>query len=172
MHRPWLHKIELLRRAVEDHGEIIYCDWDIVCLVNDLPGAFAQLEGRDYTLTAFWYKRLRRENRKTFRSRRISTSGNWIHCRGPEWLDRMLAIMRPDKEKWSWHDEFVMNHLVDSNHDGWPGEKIWLQKYESPIMCQLDCRSPWLIQSRKDGITIRKTPVPFAWTRLFAYGSK
>jgi len=172
MHRPWLHKIELLRRAVEDHGEIIYCDWDIVCRVTDVPAAFGRLEGRPYNLTAFWYRRPREISRKTFRGRRISVSGNWIHCRGPEWLDRMLAIMRPDKEVWSWHDEFTMNHLIDQDHNGWPGEKLWLKKYESPIMCQLDCRSPWGVKKRKGDVTTRKTPVRFTWTRQFAYGKE
>jgi len=167
MKRPWHYKWELLQRAIEDHGEVIYCDWDVRSLVWDVNEAFSMLEGRSLTLSAFKYEiRTHAPDRLTQSARKMVASGNWIHLRGSEFADRVLA-----KIDWNysnlWHDEVVMGYLLDEEHDGWMGEAVWLQQYESPIMVQRGRKVPWEFVRNDGQKIIRDTPVPFHWIRLF-----
>ncbi len=168
--RPWRYKHELLRCAIRDYGPVIYCDWDVQCLVKDVPAAFATLERDGFKLSAFRYKR--REHHAPKRegyAKQIVASGSWIYTRDDWLIGQILSAMRQTDNPRHWHDEWVMSDLVDSWHGGWPGESVWLEKYESPIMVQQHQHSPWPLLSHnkvKNEMT-RVTPVPFTWTVLF-----
>lgn len=167
MRRPWHYKFELIKRAIEDHGEVIYCDWDVACLAKDIPSAFELLGDKDVHLSAYMYKKVRHQFRAAGVAQHLACTGNWLHFRGTEFVDRVLDCMRSERFPWFWHDEMTMGYMIDEDHGGWPGEDVWLQKYESPIMVQRHRRSPWPLVSDDGTTVIRKTPVPFVWTRLF-----
>ncbi len=170
--RPWHYKWQLLRQAIVDHGEVIYCDWDVTCLVGDIGLAFGLLESRDTHLSAYMYKRVRHPFREGYKAQRFACVGNWLHFRGTEFIDRMLSRMGSPGLPWSWHDEFTMGYMIDEDHGSWPGEEVWLNQYESPIMCQRNRRSPWTLVSDDGNVVRRKTPVPFEWHRLFCQYSR
>jgi len=175
--QPWRYKLELLRTAVEDHREIIYCDWDVWCRVKPHE-AFRLLKGRQLTFSIYSYKRRRRLwERKPDVSdgldrNRLCVSGNWMHMVGPEWLDKVLEAMPevPGEDTAEWHDEWAMTRLLSRELGGWPGEEAWLRRYESPIMCQKHNRSPWPWTTITDKYVERATNVPFRWYRSFEQG--
>ena len=167
--RPWHYKHELLLKAVEDHGEIFYCDWDVTCLANSVDQALEYMEGRDLALSAVRYFKKRYMYREEH-SPRFGVSGNWMFARGPEWFNRVLETMKKD-EIWAWHDEYVMTRLIDQDYENnWIGEDNWLRKWESPIMIQKSSWEPWLRVKEKctDFEIVRNTPIPFTWYKLFS----
>ena len=167
MKRPWHYKWELLQRAVEEHGEIIYCDWDVRSLTEDADEAFSLLAGRNLTLSAYRYLvKSHAPDRATQAARKIVASGNWIHLRGMEFVDRVLAEMDWNHPK-LWHDEVAIGSLLDKEYGGWMGDTTWLQQYESPIMVQRSKRVPWEFVRNDGQKIIRDTPVPFHWIKLF-----
>jgi hypothetical protein len=156
---------------MQDHGEVIYCDWDIFCLEPDVPSVFARLEGRplDYTLSMNCYMRPQRTPwRKDKETWRYCVGGFWIHLRTPEFAERVLKAMDPDPAGMGWHDELVMSKMIDDQHGGdWPGLDAWLQNYESPIMVCPHKRQPWATVSDDGQFVKRDTPIPFQWERVF-----
>jgi hypothetical protein len=170
--RPWHYKFQMLRQAVQDHGSIIYCDWDVLCLVENISEAFLALQERELALSAYMYKRLRYPQREGYIPQRFTTSGNWLYFSNLQFIDRVLEEMSAG-HPWSWHDELTMGRLVDAQHGGWPGEEVWLRQYESPIMCQRKSRSPWPLLSDDAKTVIKQTPIPFTWKRMFTqYGRR
>ena len=173
---PWHYKHELMQWAVRDHGPVIYCDWDVHVICNDPSEPLGILEGRQFALTAMGYRR-----RHSFalsrngRARHINVSGAIIYTRD-EWLpNAVLEKMRKMEHPWHWHDELVMNDIIDEIHGGWPGEDEWLRRYENPIVGLGDRRSPWG-KSRGDCIAgekfvrvRRETPVPFEWLKMIRH---
>lgn len=170
---PWHYKLELIRRALEHHDEIVYCDWDVDCFATSLSEVFHLLTKRDFTLSAYLYRKPRHPKRETNKEKRIGVSGNWIHLRGFDFLDEVVEEMkRTDTGLGNWHDEIAMGNLLDRKYGGWMGEETWLKKYESPIMVQQSHRCPWPAVA-DDGRTVaKKTPIPFTWTRLFTQLSR
>jgi len=165
---PWRYKFELLKQALKDHGEVVYCDWDVGFRRQDIGYVAAKLEGRDRTFCLFHYKTARHPNRREWRARRLGVTGRWLHFRGTEFADLVLARMLGPETEWSWHDELVMGRLLDEEHGRWMGDAEWLQKFESPIMSLPDCWSPWKRASDDGRFVTRETPVPFTWERVFA----
>lgn len=164
--RPWRNKFELLAKALKDHGEVIYCDWDVGYRRQDLGYVESKLAGRKTTLAAFRYSRPRHPERK--RGSHFGVTGAWIHMRGLRFVRTVLDSMVTDDEEWAWHDELAMGHVLDRQNDGWVGEERWLREYESPLFVVPECWSPWK-RLTDDGFTVtRKTPVPFVWERVFA----
>ena len=170
--RPWHYKFELIRRAVKDHGEVVYCDWDVACLVKDVDAAFASFKGRDLSLSIYAYWRARHPMRGDSRAARMCVTGNWLHVKGIAFVDAVLARMRDGDEWWAWHDELTMGNLIDEMNGGWPGDIEWLRKYESPIMVQRRNRSPWPVTSDDGQYVTKATPIPFRWERLFTQWGK
>lgn len=165
--RPWIYKHKLIQQAIKDHGQVIYCDWDVTCRVEDVPAAFAMVEHSRFMLSAFRYLRGNHHcpERKGF-ARQIAVSGSWIYMRD-DWLTVKTIERLQGTGPRSWHDEWVLSDMVDEWHNGWPGEKVWLEQYESPIMVQQNIRSPWPFTSYRRGIVTRDTIIPFTWTSLF-----
>lgn len=168
--RPWRYKHELIKCAVRDHGPVIYCDWDVDCMVKDVPAAFAQVEQSRFRLSAFRYKKgvHHQPNREGY-ARQIATSGSWIYTSDAWFIDQVLAAMANEDDPRRWHDEWVMGDLIDKWNGGWPGESFWLQHYESPIMVQHRGHNPWplVCYDEETGTVVRKTPIPFVWNMLF-----
>jgi len=170
-YRPWHYKWELILRAMQDHGEIIYCDWDIFCMEKDVSKIFSKLENRklDYTLTLNCYMRPQQTVWRTDRTTwRFCVGGYWIHLRTNEFAQRVMDRLNPDPKGMDWHDEIVMSKLIDGQHGGeWPGHSIWLENYESPLMVNSYKRCPWATLSDDGYFVTRNTPVPFQWERIF-----
>jgi len=164
--RPWHYKHELLLKAIEDHGEIFYCDWDVSCYVKDIEQALSHIEGRDLVLSATRYYRKRFMYRGGDNSLRFGVSGNWLFTRNSKWCERVLKVMK-GKEPWAWHDEYVMTRIIDEDNGGWAGEANWLLNWESPIMIQKSTYAPWEIISETEFEIKRASPVPFTWYKLF-----
>jgi hypothetical protein len=91
----WRHKLEVLRQAVADHGEIVWLDWDVV-LTRPLPGDFwgTLSAGPSFRATLVQYRR------HVCRWRKSDQGGYqplaaWIYCRDPGLIDDALG----------WHDD-------------------------------------------------------------------
>ena len=169
-YRPWHLKWQIIERAVADHGEVIYCNWDVFCMESDVARIFDRLAERplDFTLSLNCYSRPQRLPWRDRADRYYCAGGYWIHTRS-DWLPRqMLRRMSADPAGMLWHDELVLSALIDELHDGrWPGLTTWLERYESPIMVPPLKRSPWPITVNALGYVERKTPIPFRWERIF-----
>lgn len=170
-YRPWHYKWQLILRAMQDHSEIIYCDWDVFCMEPDLAKVFGKLQGRplDFTLTMNCYMRPQRTPwRQDHSTWRFCVGGFWAHLRTPQFAEDVLKNMNPDPAGMLWHDELVMSRMIDDRHGGdWPGLEVWLQNYESPIMVSQHKRQPYATVF-DDGVFVRRnTPVPFQWERIF-----
>ncbi|MCK9570128.1 hypothetical protein M0R72_14385 [Candidatus Pacearchaeota archaeon] len=169
---PWHYKLQLIRQAIADHGEVIYCDWDVDCVVSDSQKAFDALQGRELYLSAYFYKKVRHPYRLLASDKRIGISGNWMHFRDVDFLDAVMREMSHSKRGLSrWHDEIAMGVVLDREYKGWMGCEEWLRKYESPIMCQQSCRCPWRPISDDGFVVTKDTPTPFVWHRMFAQWS-
>jgi hypothetical protein len=168
--RPWHYKLELIKAALRDHGNVLYCDWDVTAKLEREAEALDLLEDVDLALTAYSYARRRDaffDLPRTGRARRINVTGACMYLNGTEFVDRILKYM---KEKNAWHDEVAMNNVIDAEHGGWPGEREWLRTYENPAFVVPDHRSPWGRAGRtgRNGASVlRRTPVPFVWYDLF-----
>lgn len=167
--RPWHYKIQMIRQAMLDHGEIVYCDWDVRYVRQDWSYVLSKLVGRDKTFVAYGYKRPRPGHRKDDASRRIAVSGRWYHFKGVSFVEAVLSrMLEKDDDLLYWHDEIVIGDMLDQLDGGWVGESEWLQRYESPITVVPPKRSPWGVTVTDDGYAItRNTPVPFTWERVF-----
>lgn len=171
---PWHYKHELILAAFRDHNRVIYCDWDVSINLKDESEALPLLENRPLALTAFMYRR-----RRPFLIPRsgvachINVSGSWIYQAGPSFSQQVLMRMNDGAIGYSWHDEMVMNDVVDSWYNGWMGEEVWLNTYESPVVVLGNRRSPWAFNwSQCDSsynIVTRETPVPFSWHSMFTH---
>ena len=163
---PWHNKPKLLLKALEDHGEIIYCDWDVDINIDDPQEAFDALGDRKMTFSISYYSHAQYRDRPTEYERRSMPSGCWIHAKGSEFiqavLDRLLA-----GEFDSWHDEYAMRAEIELRHGGWPDEVTWLREFESPIMGQRAKKTPWEFVSFDGTVMKRKTPIPFEWNCMF-----
>ena len=174
--RPWRYKIELIREAMKDHDRIIYCDWDVEVRV-DAKDAFEMLEGRELVLSLVAYARPRKLWGRTVRNpeeavwhpNRCCVSGNWMHIVGPDWPNQVLEEMDegPAGKTVGWHDEYAMTKLLAQRHGGWPGEKYWLEHYESPLIVQKPFRCCWGMKVQNDEYVERETIVPFRWLYKF-----
>jgi hypothetical protein len=169
-YRPWHYKWQLILRAMQDHGEIIYCDWDVFCMEPDIARVFSLLQDRplDYTLALNCYMRPQRlPKRPDSNTRRFCVGGFWVHLRTSQFAEQVLERMSPDPAGMGWHDELVMSEMIDEFHGGWPGLEVWLQQYESPIMVSSSKRYPWNVVSDDGLYVMRETPIPFQWERVF-----
>jgi len=165
--RPWHYKLWLQKIALEEHGKIMYCDWDVKCLVNYVGAPFSMMGDRDISLSAYMYKRPRFPDRKNKRAKRFCPSGNWMYMTDSKFIDEILLRMNQGN-RWDWHDELVMGRYLDELHGGWMGEEEWLRQYESPVMCQRSNRNPWKTAVNREGLLASVgAPVPFTWTRFF-----
>ncbi len=178
---PWIHKHELVRAAVRDHGEVIYCDWDVGLHVEP-SAAFDHLhgllDGRKFLLSLFCYRRPRglwhpveqRPGEVCKHPKHLCVTGNWMYCDGPSWPLEVLPGFGEggDTAVPAWHDEFVMTKLINERHGGWPGEEVWLRTYESPVMVQRRGRVPWVRKRFSTDVVECKTCIPFRWRRMFA----
>ncbi len=165
---PWHYKLELIRKALEDFGEVVYCDWDVDCNATNLEEVFDPLADRDFTLSAYLYRQVRHSSRTTTREKKTGVSGNWMHMRGFDFLDEVVEEMNQTKSALgNWHDEIAMGDLLDKKYGGWMGDETWLKEYESPIMVQQYHRCPWPAVSDDKRTVTKETPIPFTWTRLF-----
>jgi hypothetical protein len=169
IYRPWQNKYTLIGKAIEDHGEIVYSDFDVNCHAKSTEEVFSHLQNRTISLSAFMYHQVRLPYRINRWAKRWVASGNWLHIKGPDWPKKILHEMETQDPVWAWHDEFVISRMIDRDYDVWVGEEEWLKKYESPIMVQGDSRSPWaripdLCTSQK---IVRQTTIPFQWIPLF-----
>lgn len=164
--RPWHYKLLLLKVALKYHNKIIYCDWDVRCLSEYVGVPFTFMDGREIALSAYMYKRPRFPDRATRRDKRFSPSGNWMYMTNSNFIEAILARMNKGNP-WDWHDELVMGRYLDELHGGWMGEKTWLERYESPVMCQRENRTPWKLAYHHGNTIHRETPTPFLWWRYF-----
>lgn len=170
-YHPWHYKWNLIARAMADHGEVIYCDWDVFCLEADVPAIFARLERfPEFALALNYYGRPQRlPKRPDPHDRRYCVGGFWLYLRTARLLTDVLARMDPDPAGMKWHDELVMSEMIDEWHGGWPGERVWLERYESPIMCAPIKRYPWPVVEYGPQYVTRQTPIPFRWERVFIH---
>jgi hypothetical protein len=167
--RPWYYKIEMIRQAMLDHSEIVYCDWDVCYVKQDWPYVLSRLAGRDSTFVAYGYKRSRPGKSSKSADGRIAVSGRWYHFNRIDFVETVLArMLSKDASILYWHDEIVVREILDQLNGGWMGDSKWLQYYESPITVVPPKRSPWGLSLTDDesGIT-RDTPIPFTWERVF-----
>lgn len=164
--RPWHYKFELIQEALQDHGKIVYCDWDVGYEHRDWNCVETSLADRESAFTAYWYKKSRHPSRKTRRDQRIAVSGSWLYFTNTTFVDEVLKAMN-GPEEWAWHDEFTMGNLLDRKHGGWMGDVCWLENYESPIMVVTGYRSPWLLKVDDGYKVTRDTPINFEWKRIF-----
>jgi len=168
--RPWTHKIHLLQRALDDHGQLIYADWDVFFKPSRpefVQAMFDELPKHDFLLSFFTYWRaIYRERPRTpdsTRMQRSGASGNWMYLRGREFIDEVDRRMDEN----NWHDEWVMSRLIDEMEGGFCTEERWLERYESPYMKQKNKRRPWHNQMTRGGVVTADTPVPFEWYPVF-----
>jgi hypothetical protein len=163
---PWHYKFQMLKKAVEDHGEVVYCDWDVLYVKRDWGLVQKHLENRTLTLNAYLYRRPRHRNRTDLLFQKVSVTGSWMHHANTEFIDIVLNRMSQPGDR-NWHDEFVMGDILDEQYNGWMGEEVWLSKYETPIRVLEKTRSPW-VKKTDDGFTVtRQTPIDFTWYRIF-----
>ncbi len=128
---------------------------------------FELMGGKTISLSAYMYKRPRFPDRKNKQAKRFSPSGNWMYMTNADFIDNILARMNQG-DSWDWHDELVMGRYLDELYGGWMGEDKWLKRYESPVMCQRNNRSPWSLEGSQGKLIQRKTPIPFMWWRFFS----
>ena len=161
---------------MKDHDRIIYCDWDVEIRISK-EKAFRMLKDRGLMLSLVSYARPRKLWGRTIRSseesihhpNRCCVSGNWMHIVGPDWPNQVLEEMEegPVDKTAGWHDEYAMTKLLARRHDGWPGEKYWLENYESPLIVQKPFRACWKKKVMDDEFVERNTVGPFRWLYKF-----
>lgn len=165
--RPWRYKLELVRCALLDHGEVVYADWDVRCLLSSVRQAADLLEGSTH-FSLFKYKR-RQQVQLSATRKGLTVSGRWMHLKGTRRINEALRIM--DEQGW-WHDEWALTEMMRRR---WRGEANWLRHYESPMMVQREPWTPWTRRGRRtEGrgaarhvVIERNTPAAFVWHKLF-----
>lgn len=165
---PWHNKIRLLLKALEDHGEIIHCDWDVICLVNDPKEAFDVLGDREMTFSMSYYTKqhMMCPEKDTAWERQSMPAGCWIHMKGTEFIQATLDRLLSGKVS-GWHDERAMRSEIELRHGSWPDEVTWLREFESPIMMHRAGKTPWKLTLYDGKIARRETPIPFEWKVMF-----
>jgi hypothetical protein len=178
--RPWRYKIELIREAVSNHKRIIACDWDVDRHVPPVQ-AFQAIDGRQYLLTLMRYKQerdlwgetqYRSWKERIYHPQNLCVSGCWMYLRGTKWIDKVLKRMPKEPVDRVDDEEIAMTHQIRDQHGGkWPGERMWLRTYESPIMVMRK-QSPWRPdrEAEKNGTVVQKmkTVIPFEWKKMFS----
>ena len=176
---PWHYKHQLILKAIENHGPVIYCDWDLTIVCRDPSDAFGLLGDRRFAFMSYKYRRPQRTLvARDADTSRIRPSGAWLYCRDSYIPDMVLEGMVRKDHHLSWHDEEILNDLIDTWHNGWPGDEVWLRTYESPVVV---CgRNPWITPGQpwqivgKDPSGQYKavrldTPIPFTWYGMFSH---
>ena len=179
--RPWRYKIELIRQAVLDYDQIIFCDWDVERHVP-IHHAFAAVDDRPYLLTLMRYSQIRDLWGKTqhrswkeriYHPQNLCVSGCWMYLKGTDWIDSVLKRMPTEPVDRVDDEEMALSHQIRDQHGGkWPGERTWLRRYESPIML-MRYHSPWRLGEEtevEDGPNYyeTRTATPFRWTKMFS----
>ena len=179
MIRPWQYKLELMLIAIKDHGEIIYCDWDVRCKVPS-QNALDIVKGHDFLLSLtgylqkynLWDNPIKKHGDKIFNLSRICVSGKFIYTESAEWIIDVLKKMekpiidKGPKQFQHWHDEWVMSRMINDMHNGWPGEEFWLKNYESQLMVQR--KKAWSPLGSISFYNMCDTKIPFVWYNMFS----
>lgn len=170
LYHPWHYKHQMIKQALQDHGSLIYCDWDTSYHPNYFELAQRLLENMDKAFSMFMYRRtVRHPNRTHPIFRKCVASGSWLYFTNSEFVDKVLERMSQPGDR-NWHDEYVMGDLLDEQYGGWMGEEEWLRKYESPVRCFKALRTPWGGKMKPlDAMRVTiDDPVQFTWHRIFA----
>lgn len=178
--RPWRYKIELIRAAAASYNRIIYCDWDVDRLVEPAV-AFQAVDSRQVLLSLMRYSQIRdlwgetqyrSWKERIYHPQNLCVSGCWMYLRGTRWIEKVLKRMPKEPVDRVDDEEIALTHQIRDQHGGkWPGERVWLRTYESPIMAMMKY-TPWRPDKEveRNGLTVRlaKTVIPFEWKKMFS----
>jgi len=127
------HKLEIYKLAMEDYGEFIYIDWDVVAK-KELPNNFWELMGRKEYVQANLqqYKRRKCQWRKV-ESRKVP-NGGFLYIRDKDFPDEIIDCWE-NKTKGN-SDEPAIARAMDDRFGGWMGMKHYWKNHE-PMFCNL-----------------------------------
>lgn len=124
----WRHKLEIIRRAVKEHGEVVWLDWDC-WMMKPLPDDFWETMRKGKTFQASLLKFTRRVLPWRRDANAVcSPHGAFIYCRDYEIADRMMELSR---EFPTYIDEVLFIKFIerawgvewnDKSPDRWVGE--------------------------------------------------
>ena len=130
----WRHKIEIIRRALDDFDEVVWLDWDCIP-VTDLPPDFWQrlADGQPYKACLKMQKHPHCKWRQNREDQRYLPSGGFIYIRGADVGDHLIRCW----DSLSWYratDEDAMGKLGDELIGGWKGDREYCVNFE-PYCC-------------------------------------
>lgn len=114
----WRHKVEMIRRALANHDEVVWLDWDCMML-EPLPGDFWEKHaaGKSFRLSllkflgapAFW----RARNQRCF-----VCDGSFVYCRDRSYMDAIANLYEKHPCE---IDQTLFAMHIDERWGGWKG---------------------------------------------------
>jgi hypothetical protein len=120
----WRHKLLIIRQALTEFRDVIWCDWDchaLAPLPRDLWHRFRA--GQPLQICIRQYKRIKCPWRN--RNQRTLGSGAFIYCRDVSLIDHVLQV---NDEHPTWDDEICIGYVLDEYAGGWPGSDEYLKR--------------------------------------------
>ena len=130
----WRHKIEIIRRALDDFDEVVWLDWDCIPVASLPPNFWKRLaSGQPYKACLKMHKRAHCRWRVDFEHRRYLPSGGFVYIRGIDTGDWLIRCF--DSLGWEGaSDEDAMGKLGDEILGGWKGAREYCLNFE-PFCC-------------------------------------
>ena len=138
----WTHKHHAITQAVDEHGEILYMDWDVrqACKLDEQFYDRIR-DGRSVQVSLTRYKRAYATWRSKRADMKLLPSGAFIYLAGDEVSKsflRLVASFLPHtinrSGKNHYHDEYAMAMAAEELSGGWKGAEHWCQNYEPKVV--------------------------------------
>jgi len=151
--KMWRHKIEIIRRALDDFDEVIWLDWDCIPVKSLPPDFWARIaSGQPYKACLKMHKHTHCRWRSDYEHQRYLPSGGFVYIRGADTADWLIRCF--DGLGWERaSDEDAMGKLGDEILGGWKGAMEYCLNFE-PYCCSTKRCSccPEEIRSKKTDV--------------------
>ena len=147
----YIHKIYVMKKALEHFDEVIFVDWDVI-LLKELPKNFWELfhEGEDIKAPLYYYEihlrgRKRKKNKKLpegYKDPVSLPSAAFVYLRNYYNGKRLYEIYEEFKYKEEFKndldEEKILRFFIEEKMNGWKDHEFYLNNFSLPIYVKYD----------------------------------
>lgn len=155
--QQYRHKLEIFKRAVEDHGEIIFLDWDTI-QIKPLPFDFWSNMKSKGSLQASLRQYVRPKATWRSKDRRKIPCASFVYINNQSVSLDLIKMW--EKEKMQFSEEVILAKYTDNLHGGWKDIDFYWEKFEPNYFAIGEQHYP-IINSKRNIVSDRGSQIYF-----------